>query len=186
MTISLRPVLFAQALGQASLALVLVLVFAGVPRASTAARTCGTGRSAGWRLVVYIGGAVASLRLGSDDWLARAGLSAFALVAAYLQVAWLLLGTLGLARDERAGPSREPDRARRGGLRGARFACGVRAAHVGRPSSAVGVRCLVAGLTYLYTAAVLGRGPGSATVGPDRRPRSPSLSTRPTSSSTSA
>ncbi|HXY41552.1 MAG TPA: GAF domain-containing protein, partial [Vicinamibacteria bacterium] len=163
MTSELRTILLAQSLGQAVLALALALILESFHRAF------GRGYLRDWALswlalAVYIAGALAGMRHLGEPWPIRPALHAVTYGASYLQVAWLVLGTLGLARE--APPSRRLARlvvaaAVAAGLLTVPFAIGG-----SRNLALGGIRCLVAGLAYLATATlVLGRAAGTITIG---------------------
>ncbi len=164
LTIDVLPVLIAQVALQVALALVLALILGAFYRAHR--HPYLRHWSLSWlALVVYV---LASLGAG----LATAGRSpawhvpvvAVSLVAGFLQVAWLLLGARGLARDEEV-PA--------GTVRLVLLAAVVGAALSLLPAlvgltvpSAVGLRCLVAGLAYIAASVgILARRPTPARVG---------------------
>ncbi len=163
MTIGLRTILLAQLLGQAALALGLAVGFEAFHR------TFRRGYLRDWALswlalVVYIGGAIPALGLADASWLSRTAASLLTFEASYLQVAWLLLGTLGLARPQ------PPGRRLRALVLGAAVVAGAASVPfaLAGPGNFVlgGIRCLVAGLSYLGAATlVLGRAPAPRSVG---------------------
>ncbi len=152
-TIGLLPVLVAQV----ALQLLLALILAGMLEAFH--RLYGQAYLRHWALswlalVVYVGASIgAGLTSGGPPHGPRLLLAALSFVAGYLQVAWLLLGAWALARGAEVPP------------RTVRLAL-VTAAVAGLASvppalagwvapSAVGLRCLVAGLAYLAAAVAI-------------------------------
>jgi PAS domain S-box-containing protein len=163
LTIGLRSIQVAQTLGQMVLALVLVLIL------SAFHRVYRHGYLRHWALswlalVLYILGSTAGLLAAGEGTWSRAPLYAVTFVAAYLQIAWLLLGAWGLAREEES--SRRTELLAVGIAVVAGLASvGPALARVGGPTAG-GVRCLVAGAGYLFAAAVLlGRGRPPALIG---------------------
>ncbi len=150
--------LLAPTLGQAALAAGLALIlraFHGVFR-----REHLRDFSLSWlALVVYIAGALAARFMAEAPTPARAVVYAVTFVAAYLQVAWLLLGARRLARED--APDDRFDRLV--------LAAAVVAGLVSVPAALApaasptpgGVRCLVAGLVFLYASVVLLAGDGA-------------------------
>jgi GAF domain-containing protein len=151
-----------QGLSQAALALALVLILHAFHRVHRHAYLRHW--AASWlALVVYILGALAVRAAPEHQTAARAALYALTFVAAYLQVAFLLLGAWGLSRGE--GPGRRAVRLAVGlSVVGGLASVGPALAQLG-PSPG-GVRCLVAGLAYLFAAGwILSRGVPAAPVG---------------------
>src|SRR5512139_687483 len=150
----------AQTLGQMSLALVLVVILDVFHRAFK--RRYLEHWVLSWlALVFYILGWLVALATTDSGWLVRAVVHSVTFIAAYLQIAWLLLGARGLARGE------EPGRRTVSVALGAAVVAGL--ASVGpalagaTAPSPRGVRCLVAGLAYLFAASsLLPRGGGPA------------------------
>jgi two-component system cell cycle sensor histidine kinase/response regulator CckA len=142
----------AQALGQLVLALVLSVILSAFQRAYRQAYVRHWALS--WlALAVYMLGSIALRGSVGAPALGRGALYAVTFVAAYLQVAWLLLGARGLARGE------EPGRRTAGWAVGAALVAGLASvwpalAGVTAPSAG-GLRCLVAGVAYLFAAVVL-------------------------------
>ena len=150
-TIGILPVLMTQLALQAVLALILAGILAAFHRLYRLAYLRHWALS--WlALVVYLGASAATgLTSGGDPWRGPAVL--VSLVAGYLQVAWLLLGGLGLAKGKDV-----PARTVRLVL-GAAAAAGLASvlpalAGIAAPS-AIGLRCLVAGLAYMAAAAAI-------------------------------
>jgi two-component system cell cycle sensor histidine kinase/response regulator CckA len=152
----------AQTLGQMSLALVLVVILDVFHRAFK--RRYLEHWVLSWlALVFYILGWLVALATTESGWLVRAAVHSVTFIAAYLQIAWLLLGARGLARGE------EPGRRAVSVALGAAVVAGL--ASVGpalagaTAPSPRGVRCLVAGLAYLFAASSLLPWGGGPAVG---------------------
>ena len=155
----------ALAIGQAALALALAAILNAFYRAYS--RPYLHYWTLSWlALAAYIGAAVVARWSGSvgASWPVKAPLLALAFAASYLQVAWLLLGVHGLAVG--AGP---PLRLVRGAVAVA-LAAGVASAwatlaHVLATPSPVAVRCLLAGLAYVFAAALSLRRQAAPSIG---------------------
>ena len=152
-TIGVMPVLIAQVALQVALALILAAILGAFHRLYRHAYLRHWSLS--WlALVVYVGASVGAGRMsGGESAVPRVALQMASLVAGYLQVAWLLLGTLGLARDETVA-----DRTVRRALAAA-VALGLLSpvpalAGLATPTPR-GLRCLVAAVAYVLAAAIL-------------------------------
>jgi two-component system cell cycle sensor histidine kinase/response regulator CckA len=152
----------AQTLGQMSLALVLVVIL-GVFHRVFKHRYLQHWVLSWLALVFYILGWLVALSTAESGWPIRAVVHSVTFTAAYLQIAWLLLGVRGLARGE------EPGRRTVSVALGAAVVAGL--ASVGpalagaTAPSPRGVRCLVAGLAYLFAASGLLPWGGGPAVG---------------------
>jgi len=151
-TIGLWSIQIAQALGQMVLALVLSLILSAFQRVYRQAYVRHWALS--WlALAAYILGSIALRGTTGAPAPVRGALYAATFVAAYLQVAWLVLGARGLARGE------EPSRRTVAWAVGAAVFAGLAsvwpALAGARAPSAGGLRCLVAGVAYLLAAVVL-------------------------------
>jgi len=163
-TIGILQVFVTQVALQLALALILAAILGAFHRLYRHAYLRDW--SSSWlALAVYVG---ASAAFGTTSGAGTNGLRvpavAVSMVAAYLQIAWLLLGAWGLA-----GGRDVPAAMRRFALAGAVAAglasTGFALAGLSRPSP-VGLRCLVAGLAYLAAAvAILARRQPGARLG---------------------
>jgi len=153
LTIGLLSLQVAQAIGQAVLALALVLILGAFERVHRHSPLRHWALS--WlALVVYILGWLATLWAAPAASLPVRGLlQAVTFVAAYLQIAWLLLGARGLARGE--APGRRPVALALGAAALLGLASVPPALAGATSPSPRGVRCLVAGLAYLFAAFVV-------------------------------
>jgi len=152
-TIGVMPVLITQVALQAVLALILAGILGAFYRLYRHAYLRHWSLS--WlALVAYVAASVgAGMTSGRSTHGLRIPAVAVALVAGYLQVAWLLLGAWGLARGQDV-----PTRAARLVLAAAAAAglASVLPALAGMTApSAIGLRCLVAGVVYLAAAAAI-------------------------------
>ena len=152
LTVSALPVLLAQAAGQVLLALLLAAMLLGFDRVYRHAYLRHWALS--WAaLASYIVLSLAAGLSGARGAHANLSLAAIAIVAGYLQIAWLLLGAWGLARGTEV-----PPRAVRW-TSAAAAAMGLLSLVPGRfgayEPSPLGLRCFVAGLAYLGAAAAL-------------------------------
>jgi len=153
----------AQAVGQAALALALAAVlnafYRPYPRPYLRYWTLS------WlALAVYIGGAVASRWSGAVGAVmaVRAPLLTLTFVASYLQVVWLLLGAQGLATGADP-PLRLVRRAVALGVSAGVVSAWATLARVITAPSPFAIRSLLAGLAYLFSAALaVRRQPGSS------------------------
>jgi len=152
-TIGVLPVLIAQVALQVVLALILAGILGAFYRLYRHAYLRHWSLS--WlALVVYVGAsAAAGMVSGGGGHPSRLPAVLVSLVAGYLQVAWLLLGVWGLAKS-RDVPARTVRL-----VLGAAAAAGLASvlpALVGTTApSAIGLRCLVAGVAYLAAAAAI-------------------------------
>jgi PAS domain S-box-containing protein len=150
-TIGVLPVLVTQVALQVTFALILAGFLGAFHRLYGQAYLCHWSLS--WlALVVYVGASAAAGMTAGRPGLRLPALAA-SLVAGYLQVAWLLLGAWGLARRTEV-----PARAVRLAIGGAAAAglASVPPALAGMTApSAVGLRCLAAGVAYLAAAALI-------------------------------
>ena len=162
-TTGLGSIELAQALAQSALALALVLILDAFYRVHRQAYLRHW--AASWlALVVYVQGAILARWAADTGTHARGAVLAVAFVAAYLQVAFLLLGACGLARGEDP-PRRSAWLALALAVLAGIASVAPALAHTTAPSAA-GVRSLVAGVAYLFAAAwILGRGASPASIG---------------------
>jgi two-component system cell cycle sensor histidine kinase/response regulator CckA len=160
-TVGILPVLVTQVAAQVGLVLLVAAILGVFHRLYRQAYLRHWSLS--WlALAVYASASTVSGHAGPGG-AARAVGESVALLAGYLQVAWLLLGAWGLARGTDV-----PSRGARLLLGGA-LVLGVASvpaalARVAAPS-AVGIRCLVAGLAYVAAAAILARRRPRAGIG---------------------
>ncbi len=164
LTIGLLSLQVAQTLGQAVLALALVLILGAFQRVYRHAYLRHWALS--WlALVVYILGWMATPWAAGGAAPIRGAVHAVTFVAAYLQIAWLLLGARGLARGEE--PSRRAVALALGAAVLAGLASVAPALAGATAPTPRGVRCLVAGVAYLFAAFVLLPRGRSAPIGRD-------------------
>jgi PAS domain S-box-containing protein len=164
LTIGILPVLVAQVALQVALALVLAAILGAFYRVHR--HVYLRHWSLSWlALVVYVLASMGAGMIAAGPAPARRfPLVAVSLVAGFLQLAWLLLGARGLARGEEV-PARTVRLVLLAAIVGA--VVSLLPALVGlTPPSAVGLRCLVAGLAYVVASAViLGRRRAQVRVG---------------------
>ena len=165
-TIGILPVL----LTQVALQVVLALIVAGILGAFHQLYRQAYLRhwSLSWlALAAYVAASAATgIAAAGEDRALRIPAMALALVAGYLQVAWLLLGARGLATGA-VVPARQVLWVLGGAVALGLASAGLALAGPSAPS-AVGVRCLVAGVAYLAgAAAVLTRRAPPTRVGGD-------------------
>ena len=152
-TIGILPVFVTQVALQLALALILAGILGAFHRLYRHAYLRDWSLS--WlALAVYVVvSAIGGTTSGGGLTAARVGALSISLVAAYLQVAWLLLGARGLA-GEKEIPAATRRLALAAAIAAGLASTGLAAAGMSRPSP-VGVRCLVAGLAYLAAAAAI-------------------------------
>ncbi len=160
-TIGILPVLVTQVAVQVVLVLLVAAALGAFHRLSR--QPYLRHWSLSWLALAVYAAASTATGHAAHGHLARGVAEAVALVSGYLQVGWLLLGTWGLAR----GTDVPPRGARL--LLGGALALGLVSvppalADVTAPS-AVGIRCLVAGLAYVAAAVILARRRSRAGVG---------------------
>jgi len=152
-TIGILPVFVTQVALQLALALILAGILGAFHRLYRHAYLRDWSLS--WlALAVYVAvSAVGGTTTGGGLTAARVGALSISLVAAYLQVAWLLLGARGLA-GEKEIPAATRRLALAVAIAAGLASTGLAAAGMSHPSP-VGLRCLVAGLAYLAAAAAI-------------------------------
>ncbi len=153
LTIGVFPVLVAQATSQLLLALVLVIVFARFHRAYGHSYLRHWGLAWAALVVCLVASAASGISADIDPLHPPGAVLVVALVASYLQVAWLLLGAWELANEAQASRATE------------RWALAVAvAAGLGSviaqfagwtTTSLLNPRCLVSGIAYLAGAATI-------------------------------